>query len=69
MTDAQREVFILSELEQLTASEAAEQLALQEGAVVSRLRRARAVFQEFCDDWQTGATNSDNVHEEAASHV
>lgn len=48
MTELQREVFILTELEQLTAREVGEQLEIPEAAVVSRLRRAREVFQQFC---------------------
>ena len=48
MTELQREVFILMELEQLTAREVAEQIQIAEAAVVSRLRRAREVFYEFC---------------------
>lgn len=48
MTDLQREVFVLTELEQLTAREVAEQLQIPEAAVVSRLRRAREVFKQFC---------------------
>jgi RNA polymerase sigma-70 factor (ECF subfamily) len=45
MTDAQREAFILFDLEQLTAPEIAEQLGLPEAAIVSRVRRAREVFR------------------------
>ena len=48
MTPGQRVVFTLFELEELTAREIAEQLELPEAAVVSRLRRAREVFQSFC---------------------
>ncbi len=53
MTDAQREVFVLTELEQLTAREVSEQLDIHEAAVVSRLRRARETFKTFCDEWQS----------------
>jgi RNA polymerase sigma-70 factor (ECF subfamily) len=53
MTEEQRQVFVLVELEQLTAREAGEQLQLQEAAVVSRLRRARESFRQFCERWQT----------------
>jgi RNA polymerase sigma-70 factor (ECF subfamily) len=52
MTEPQREVFVLTELEQLTAREVAEQLGIAEAAVVSRLRRARETFQLFCESWQ-----------------
>jgi RNA polymerase sigma-70 factor, ECF subfamily len=72
MTQPQRAVFILCELEQLTAAEAAEQLSLEAAAVVSRLRRAREVFREFCEQWQSStpsASPSDPIHEEAFSHV
>lgn len=48
MTESQREVFILTELEQLTASEVAESLGIAEAAVVSRLRRSREAFETFC---------------------
>ncbi len=44
MTDGQREVFVLTELEQLTARQVGEQLGIDEAAVVSRLRRARELF-------------------------
>lgn len=52
MTDVQREVFVLTELEQLTALEIAAQLSLNEATVVSRLRRAREVFRRFCRQQQ-----------------
>lgn len=45
MTEAQREAFVLFDLEQLTAPEIAEQLGLPEAAIVSRVRRAREVFK------------------------
>lgn len=49
MTNLQREVFVLTELEQLTAREVSEQLQIPEAAAVSRLRRAREVFHQFCE--------------------
>ena len=52
MTKGQREVFILAELEQLTAPEIAAQLEIEEAAVVSRLRRSRDVFRRFCESQQ-----------------
>lgn len=52
MTDAQREVFILAELEQLTALEIAAQLGVNEATVVSRLRRSRETFRRFCQQHQ-----------------
>jgi RNA polymerase sigma-70 factor (ECF subfamily) len=48
MTPRQRLVFTLFELEEFSAREIAEQLEIPEAAVVSRLRRAREVFQSFC---------------------
>jgi RNA polymerase sigma-70 factor, ECF subfamily len=53
MTQGQREIFVMTELEQLTAREIAQQLNMEEAAVVSRLRRAREAFQLFCDTWQS----------------
>jgi RNA polymerase sigma-70 factor (ECF subfamily) len=52
MTEGQRMAFILFELEELSAREIAEQLGVPEAAVVSRVRRAREVFQRFCQRWQ-----------------
>jgi DNA-directed RNA polymerase specialized sigma24 family protein len=46
--------FILYELEELSAKEIAEQLAVPEAAVVSRVRRAREEFQRFCGRYQRG---------------
>jgi RNA polymerase sigma-70 factor (ECF subfamily) len=42
----QRTVFVLYELEELTAAEVAVMLEIAPGTVASRLRRARALFQE-----------------------
>lgn len=44
MTEAQRAVFVLFELEQLTAREIAQQLGVSTFTVVSRVRRAREVL-------------------------
>jgi RNA polymerase sigma-70 factor, ECF subfamily len=52
MTEEQRDVFILTELEQLTAREVAQELEIRETAVVSRLRRARQAFFDFCQRCQ-----------------
>ncbi len=41
-----REAFILAHLEELTMAEVARALSIPEGTVASRLRRARAVFEE-----------------------
>jgi RNA polymerase sigma-70 factor (ECF subfamily) len=49
MTEPQRVAFILFELEELTAREIAEQLQVPEAAVVSRARRAREAFANFCE--------------------
>jgi RNA polymerase sigma-70 factor (ECF subfamily) len=46
LDDDQREVFVLAELEQLTAPEIAEALGLKLNTVYSRLRLARAAFAE-----------------------
>jgi RNA polymerase sigma-70 factor, ECF subfamily len=52
MTDGQRAAFVLFELEELSAKEIAEQLEIPEAAVVSRVRRAREMFQRFCRQCQ-----------------
>jgi RNA polymerase sigma-70 factor (ECF subfamily) len=54
MTEPQRVAFVLYELEELSAKEIAEQLAVPEAAVVSRVRRAREEFQRFCLRYQRG---------------
>jgi RNA polymerase sigma-70 factor (ECF subfamily) len=46
LDDDQREVFVLAEIEQLTAPEIAEALGLKLNTVYSRLRLARAAFAE-----------------------
>jgi RNA polymerase sigma-70 factor (ECF subfamily) len=46
LDDEQREVFVLAELEQLTAPEIAEALGVKLNTVYSRLRLARAAFAE-----------------------
>jgi RNA polymerase sigma-70 factor, ECF subfamily len=55
MTPRQRVVFTLFELEEFSAREIAEQLEIPEAAVVSRLRRGREVFQNFCRGRQLGS--------------
>lgn len=47
LTIEQREVFILSELEQMTAPEIAEALALNQNTVYTRVRTARTALQAF----------------------
>lgn len=69
MTEQQREVFILTELEQLTAREIAEALHLAEAAVVSRLRRSREVFQRFCEDWQRDEPRLSTPHSSSRYHA
>jgi RNA polymerase sigma-70 factor, ECF subfamily len=44
------EVFVLSELEELTMAEIARLLAIPTGTVASRLRRARERFESLCRD-------------------
>ena len=46
LDDAKREVFVLAELEQLTAPEIAQALELPLNTVYSRLRRARLEFEQ-----------------------
>jgi RNA polymerase sigma-70 factor (ECF subfamily) len=46
MPDDLRSVFVLAELEGMTMSEMADLLAIPTGTVASRLRRARALFEE-----------------------
>jgi RNA polymerase sigma-70 factor (ECF subfamily) len=46
LDEAKREVFILADLEQMTAPEISEVLELPLNTVYSRLRRARAEFEE-----------------------
>jgi RNA polymerase sigma-70 factor (ECF subfamily) len=50
MTEPQRAAFILFELEELTARQIAEQLAVTEGTIVSRVRRAREVLWRVFED-------------------
>lgn len=47
MPDPLRDVFVLSELEDMSASEVAALLAIPSGTVASRLARARRVFDEI----------------------
>lgn len=65
MTEAQREAFILFDLEQLTAPEIAEQLGVPEAAIVSRVRRAREVFKRAlardAELYAAGAHRSDET--------
>jgi RNA polymerase sigma-70 factor, ECF subfamily len=50
MTEAQRAAFVLFELEELTARQIAEQLAVSESTIVSRVRRAREVLWRVFED-------------------
>lgn len=60
LDDDQREVFVLAELEQLTAPEIAETLDVKLNTIYSRLRLAREAFAEAAarhrarDGWRTG---------------
>ncbi len=49
MTDAQREAFVLFELEELTARQVSDSLGVSEGTIVSRVRRAREVLWRVCE--------------------
>lgn len=48
MDESLRAVFVLYELEEMTMAQIAETLELAPGTVASRLRRARARFEELC---------------------
>lgn len=50
MTEAQRQAFVMFELEELTAKQVSEQLGVSEGTIVSRVRRAREVLWRLCED-------------------
>lgn len=50
MTDAQREAFVMFELEELTAKQVGEQLGVSQGTIVSRVRRAREVLWRVCQE-------------------
>ncbi len=52
MTEAEREVFVLFEIEELSMSEIAGALAIPSGTVASRLRRARTQFQAALSAWR-----------------
>jgi RNA polymerase sigma-70 factor (ECF subfamily) len=45
MSEEQRDVFVLYEIEELTMAEIAEVLSIPPGTVASRLRRAREIFE------------------------
>lgn len=53
MTDRQRAVFVLCELERFTAAEAASALGVAVTAVQARRKKARIVFQAFCRQYPT----------------
>jgi RNA polymerase sigma-70 factor (ECF subfamily) len=58
MTEPQRVTFVLFELEELRASEIANELGIAEAAVVSRLHRARAVLRRVCERRYVAAPES-----------
>jgi RNA polymerase sigma-70 factor (ECF subfamily) len=49
MTDAQREIFVLHDIERITGREIAEITGMNENTVHTRLRAARRIFQEGVD--------------------
>jgi RNA polymerase sigma-70 factor (ECF subfamily) len=49
MTEKDRDAFVLFELEELSAPEIARELGLSESAVMSRVRRARAVLEKVLE--------------------
>jgi RNA polymerase sigma-70 factor (ECF subfamily) len=53
LSETNRPVFILAELEQMTAPEIAESLSLNLNTVYSRLRLARRTFDRAVDAWMT----------------
>lgn len=55
LPDEQREVFVLTELEQLTAPEISDALGVNLNTVYSRLRLARRAFETVLAAWRTGA--------------
>jgi len=58
MPDEQRAVFVLFELEELTMATIAEVLGLAPGTVASRLRRARATFENTAAQLTRAGTES-----------
>ncbi len=55
LPDEQREVLVLTEMEQLTAPEISEALGVNLNTVYSRLRLARRAFDAALEAWQSGA--------------
>lgn len=47
MSEEEREIFVLFEIEQMTRTEVAESLGIPEGTAASRLRRARESFERL----------------------
>ena len=56
MDESLRMVFVLYEIEEQTMAQIAETLELAPGTVASRLRRARARFEELCTALQEGGS-------------
>ena len=54
MTDIQREVFIMHEIEQMTGREIAEALDVNENTVHTRLRAARQLFESAVRQQRNG---------------
>jgi RNA polymerase sigma-70 factor (ECF subfamily) len=61
----QREVFVLFEIQGLTAREIAALLGLPPGTVASRLRRARQLFRTLVDSWGCELPKAKVEHGEA----
>lgn len=55
LPDEQREVFVLTEMEQLSAPEISEALGVNLNTVYSRLRLARRAFETVLAAWRSGA--------------
>jgi RNA polymerase sigma-70 factor (ECF subfamily) len=47
MSEEEREIFVLFEIEEMTRTEVAESLGIPEGTAASRLRRARESFERL----------------------
>lgn len=55
LPDDQREVFVLTEMEQMSAPEISEALGVNVNTVYSRLRLARRAFDAVLANWRAGA--------------
>jgi RNA polymerase sigma-70 factor (ECF subfamily) len=66
MSEAQRTVFVLCELERRSTAEAAAALGIAETAVESRRRKARAAFARFCARLREAERAEDALGQDAA---